>query len=248
MKRLLGKKGLTLVEVVLSIAIIATIALPLYSVFGQSIKTDRAANDVLNANYIAQDYLEKLNTTLYLSALNNVPNKSSVNGYFLSAAIRPYGTANSLFSAQCSYIHLVMYGDNSMLAIMPDGKYTVFGNVPSSIILSLSGSTYSFTGGSTTITGSSSYSYCALIINAMAKPSDTKTLVTLSTTNCKAVVYCGKGHTGDITLSPTSGNSIFENEIKGDTSLIHVTASVYVLSADSTPVSSSESYINIKNW
>lgn len=247
MKKLFGKSGETLVEVVLSIAIFAVIALPLFSVFEQSIKADRTASDILNSNYISQDYIEKLDSTTYSGALSNIPTKKSVGGFYLTASIRPYGTVNSFLGGQCSYLHLVMFSGGNMLAVMPDGKWNMFSSIPSSMSLSLSNSVYSFTGDTATITGSSPYGYCALIVNAMNKPSTTKSAVTLSA-SCKAVVYCPDGHAGDISISPVSSGDIFVNIIKGDTSLIHVTSSVYVLSTDANPVSSSESYINIKNW
>lgn len=246
MKRLRGKKAMTLVEVVVSIAIFAAISLPLLSVFGQSVKTDKAASDVLNANYISQDYLEKLDSSTYYDALNSLPSASPKNGFFLTASITPYGTVNSLFSGQCGYAHLVMYEDGKMLAVMPDGKWKLFNSVPSSMSLSLTGSSYSFTGGSTTLTGTCSYSYCALLINAMKKPSATTSAVTFGAANCKAVVYCAKDHKSDITVPLSS--MIVENIISGDTSLVRVSSSVFVLSTDAKAVSTSESYINIKNW
>jgi prepilin-type N-terminal cleavage/methylation domain-containing protein len=245
MKKRLGKKGLTLVEVILSIAIFAAVALPLYSIFNNSVKTDRAASDILNANYIAQDYIEKLDTSTYYSALNNLPVKTQKGSYYLTAAILPYGTANSMFSGQCSYAHLVMFSNGSMLAVMPDGKFQLFGSVASSMSIGLSGSSYTFSCGGSTITGTSSYDSCALIINTMQKPSATTSSVTLGS-GCKALVYCNKSHTGDISI--TGIKQIFENIISGTTSLVHVSASVFATAASTSAASTSESYINIKNW
>lgn len=247
MRKVLGKKGLTLVEVVISIAIFAAIALPLYSVFNGSIKTDRAANDILNANYISQDYIERLSTSTYYNALNNIPVKVQKGSYYLSASVRPYGTANSMFSDQCSYVHLVMFDNGNMLAVMPDGKWQLFGSISSSISISLSGSTYTFTNGGSSITGTTSYNYCALIINAMKKPSATKPTITLGS-NCKAIAYCAKDHTGDITISPSISGQKFENIISGTTSLVRVSASVFVTASSADAASTSESYIYIKNW
>jgi len=240
------KRALTLVEVVVSIAIFAAVALPLLTVFGQSVKTDKAASDVLNANYICQDYLEKLDTLTYPQALSGLPSASPKNGYYLTASIRPYGTANSLFSGQCAYVHLIMYEDSKMLAVMPDGKWNLYGSVPSTMSFGLSGVNYTFTGGGVTKTGTSPYGYCAVIINAMKKPSATTATVTLGGADCKAVVYCKENHTADITV--TGSCEKFENIISGGTSLIYVSASVYVLASDTKPVSKTESYIKIKNW
>ena len=114
-----------MIEVIISIAIIATIALPLLSIFVQSIKTDRAANDVLNANYISQDYIERLDALTYLSALGSVPNHAETGDYYLSASITPYGTVNGLFDTSCDYAHLVCF-DNEKVAGGHAGRPVAF--------------------------------------------------------------------------------------------------------------------------
>ncbi len=243
MKKLCCKKAFTLIEIILSIAIFAAIALPLFSVFVQSIKTDRKAYDVLSANYIAQGYLEKLDASTYVEALTDKPSGRESDGYYLTASIRPYGTVSSQFDGKCGYVHLIMNDDGSMLSVMPDGKWHVFSSVPSSISIAISGGSYSFTGGYTTITGSLDYGYCAVLVNAMNKPSTSTTAITLGS-NCKAVHYCRTLHESDITF--TGSYETFKNMIEGKTSLIHVIASVY--DSKSELVASSTGYINIKNW
>ncbi len=245
MKKLLEKKAFTLIEVVLAIAIFAAIALPLFNVFVQSVKTDRISNDVLNANYISQDYIEKLDATIYQQALNDCPDRVSVENYYLTASIRPYGTFNSMFVGQCSYAHLVMYEEGGMLAVMPDGKWHAFESVPENITLSVSSGTYSFTGDYTTITGISSYNYCAMLIDGMLKPSETTTTITLGS-SCKAVVYCQKNHFNDFVINGDS--QVYEDIMAGTTSLVYVGAFVYNTADSTTAVAVSEGYINIKNW
>jgi hypothetical protein len=243
MKKLREKKGFTIDEVILSIAIFAAIALPLFSVFVQSVKTDVKADAVLNANYISQDYIEKLDAKTYVQALTDRPNAVAVGGYKLSAQILPFGTVNSLFSGFCGYVHVIMNEDGTMLAVMPDGKWQLFGSVPSSISLSVSGGAYTFTCGYNTIAGNIGYSYCAMLINAMKKPSATLASVTVDT-NCNAVHYCKNLHENDITITGT--HETYSNIISGAASLIYVKASVY--DASSSLIASSESYFNIKNW
>ena len=78
-----------MIETLLAICIFAAIALPLMSVFLQSTKTDRAARNVLNANYISQDYIETLDTKTYKDALQSVPTLLLTNQYYLTATITP---------------------------------------------------------------------------------------------------------------------------------------------------------------
>ncbi len=243
MKKLREIRGLTLVEVIVSIAIFAAIALPLFSVFVQSIKTDKASSDILNANYIAQDYIEKLDGATYKQALENKPESAAKGNYTLSAVIKPYGT--SPFGSECDFVHINMNDDGTMLAVMPDGKWNLFGSLPSTLSLSLSGSNYTFKGGSITLTGNAGYGYCAIIINATKKPAETKATITLGT-NCKAAYYCKELIKNDITIDGTGTHETYTNNIIGDTSLVYLKASVY--DSSSKEVAFSESYMHIKNW
>jgi len=244
-KKLLNRKAFTLLETILAIAIIAAIALPLLSVFLQAVKTDQAAKGVLSANYISQDYLEKLDTLTYESALQNLPDREEKDGYYLSVKITPYGTASSMFSSACDYAHLVFYADGRMLAVMPDGKWHMFSTIPSSISLNTGGGLYSFTADSVSLSGKTGSSYCALIVDAMAKPSGTECSVSIGTM-CKALRYCNEYDADDITIIGTG--ETYCNLITGDTSLVHVQTYVYETTDDTAPVATSEGYVSIRNW
>lgn len=243
MKMLFNKRGVTIVEAILSIAIFAAIALPLFSVFVQSVKTDRKAYDVLNANYISQGYLEKLDVLTYPEILNGRPQNIKIGDYYLTAEVEPYGSVGSLFPGECSYLHIIMNANKSMLAVMPDGKSRLFTTVPSAISLSISAGGYSFTGGHTTITGSLEYGFCAMLVNAMKKPADVSTSISLGT-DCKAAHYCPALHENDIMF--TGSCETYVNIIDGKTSLIRVSASVY--DPASKEVAESQACISVKNW
>ena len=244
MKIIKCKKGLTLLEVILAVAIFAMVTLPLLSIFVQSMNVDVKAGDVLNANYISQDYLEKLDTLTYADALSSQPNNASVGNYNFTAKIMPYGSLTSLFSERCSYAHLILYENGTALCVMPDGKWHLFGSIPSSFMISVSGGQYSFTGGYTSITGPSGYNYCGMIVNAMKKPDATTFSVTLGA-NCKGVLYVKKVDSGEITFSGGS-SSVFEDLITGGTSLIYITTELYDPAENS--IAKSDSYTYIRNW
>jgi prepilin-type N-terminal cleavage/methylation domain-containing protein len=243
-KRIRGQKAFTLIETLLAISLFAAIALPLLTVFLQSTKADRAARDVLNANYISQDYIEKLDTKTYKEALQDVPSLQSKNGYYLSATIEPYGNAKSMFSANCVYVHLIMLSNGTMLAVLPDGKWRQFSSLPGSISMSVSGGQYTLNCSGTVVSGTTKYNNCAVIINAVNKTAGVSTAVSLGAT-CRALVYCSSAEASKITVTGTS--QFHKDLITGTTSLIRVKASVYQKTSDSQPLAVSDAFINIRN-
>lgn len=243
-KLLKNKHAFSLLEVIISIALIAAVSLPLLTVFSQSIKTDRAANDVLNANYISQNYIERLDADTYASALVNRPQYMPSGNYYLSAEITPYGTTSGLFNEACDYAHLVCFDNEKMLAVMPDGQWRIFSTMPDDISLETNGYNYTATFGSTVITGSMAHTNCALLINAMKKVSSSTSTITL--TGCKAVLYCRMTAVADITIAGAS--ETYVDMITGDTSLIHVKTYIYDVPNGENAVATAESYINIRNW
>jgi hypothetical protein len=198
----------------------------------------------MNANYIAQDYIEMLDTQTYKQALSSVPALEAHGGYYLSAVVKPYGNAESLFSTGCVYTHLIMRTDGSMLAVMPDGKWLEYSSVPDTISMSVSGGSYSFSAGGNTKTGTAAYDKCAVIINAMQKTSGVSPAITLGT-SCAALVYCTSDDAADIRVSGTS--YFYKDIIAGDTSLVYVTAKVYEDTSSSKPVATTEVYVNLRN-
>ena len=242
-KRSLGKRAFTLIETLLAISLFAAIALPLLTVFLQSAKADRAARDVMNANYISQDYIEHLDSKTYKDVLS-VPTKQSTNGYYLSATVEPYGNAKSMFSSDCVYIHLIMLSDGKMLAVLPDGKWRELSSVPGSISASVSSGQYTLNCSGTVVSGTAKYNNCAVIINATKKTAGTSTAVTLGAT-CKALIYCASAEVSKITVTGTS--QYHKDLITGTTSLIRVKASVYQKAGDSKPLAVSDAFINIRN-
>jgi prepilin-type N-terminal cleavage/methylation domain-containing protein len=245
MKILKRKNGFTLLEVIISIALIAAVSLPLLSVFSQSIKTDRVAKGVLNANYISQNYIERLDATTYVSALSSLPDHLESGDYFLSAEITPYGTNTGLFDEPCDYAHFICYDNEKMLAVMPDGKWRLFNSMPNEITVTTDGYNYSMTFDTLVIAGEMSHTNCALIINAMKKVSSSTSTITLSD-YCKAIVYCRKTAVSDLSID--GSREIYADMISGDTSLVHIKTYVFELSSGGEPVATAESYINIRNW
>lgn len=245
MKFIKCKKGVSLVEIILAVAIFAAITFPLLSVFVQSINVDKKSDDVLNANYISQDYLENLDKETYITALQKLPTNVMSGNYSYTAKITPYGNLNYYFGQPCNYIHIIITDTAKTLCVMPDGKWYEFSSIPSSFSITMSYNSYTFTGGYTSITGDSKYNYCAVIVNAMKKPNAMTSAITLNG-NCEAALYCTEAGSGEITFS--GGDShVYKDLIVGDKSLIFVSTAVYDPSGEKV-IATSDSYINIKNW
>ena len=251
MKKLVfGKRAFTLIETLLAISLFAAIALPLLTVFLQSAKADRAARDVMNANYISQNYIEQLDVKSYKEALQGKLKMELINGYYLTATVEPYGNAGkSLFTTPCVYVHLIILNSGNMMVGLPDGKWQEFSPNSGSfggVSVSISGGSYTFKCGSTTVTGSSNYSNCAVIINASNKSTgDISSINVTQGATCKALVYCSSAQASKITVSGTS--QFFKDTIAGKTSLLRVKASVYQKNSDTKPLAVSEAIISIRN-
>lgn len=245
MRKLFNKKGMGLLETVIAIAILAAIALPLLNVFVYSAKADEKARAVLNANYISQNYTEKLETVTYEQALTNVPYRQEYQGYYLTAKIQPYGSVADSSGSLVSYSNIIIYSDGSMLAVMPDGQWTTFTSVPASMSFSTLGSSYTFQAGTTTLSGSLEHSFCIVTINAMKQTAAIS--MNVSTTEVfKPVLYCKSPYKDNYIFN--SIYEIIEDLLAQDNSLVHVTTYVYDDSLSNDVISSMESYITIKNW
>lgn len=245
MKKLLGKKGMGLLETIIAIAILAAITLPLLSLFVQSAKTDEKARAVLNANYISQHYTESLETQTYYNALSSTPSMQKIEGYYLSAKIQPYGSINTDTSGAKSYSHLIIFDDGSMLAVMPDGQWTKFSSVPSDITYGTAGSSYTFSAGSTSFSGTLEHSSCVITVNAMSQVGAKSVSIT-TTPNYKTVLYSQSYYTKDYSFS--GSYEVIEDLLTQDNSLVHVSTFVYSDAYASDLVTSVESYLTLKNW
>ncbi len=245
MRKIFSKKGFGLLETVIAIAILAAVALPLLSLFVQSAKTDEKARAVLNANYICQNYTEKLETLTYGEALANAPNRQLIDNYYLTARIQPYGSVANESGTQSSYSHIILYSNGNMLAVMPDGKWATFSSVPSDITYGTVGTSYNFTAGSTSISGSLEHSNCVITVNAMQQ-TNAVSLNIGAESNYKTVLYCQSYYTEDYSL--TGDYEVIEDLLTQDNSLVHISTYVYEDSLTSDVITSVESYITLKNW
>jgi len=244
-KWLKSKRAFTLIEVILAVALVAVIALPLLTVFLQSVKADTAAKGVLNANYISQGYTEQLDALTYEQVLSGVPVKQETGEYYLSAQVSPHGYANAEFDAPCEFIQLTIFDNETMLAVFPDGAWHKFPSVPSSITLDVNYGVYSLNCDGAVYTGDVERFYCMLNVNAMQKNSSSSVYISTDARS-RAALYVGEFHEDDFTLAGQS--ETYVDMTAGETSLIHVETYVYSSLTSVEPVSSTDGYIYVRNW
>jgi len=234
-----------LIEIVVAIAMVATIALPLLTVFLQSAKADHASNNLLNANYISQNYVERLDGMTYMQALQNLPNREQVGDYYLTAKIRPYGPAFDAFETSYNYAQIVYFDDGSVLTVMPDGKWRLLEEAPTYYSLLVSEYGYYFSGGGTDHVGSCDANKCLLQINAMERTQTEEVTISFDY-GIKSVLYCKQHHADDFSFSHE--NETYKDMTDGSESMIYVETKVYETASAERPVASYEGYIYIKNW
>jgi prepilin-type N-terminal cleavage/methylation domain-containing protein len=78
-KCLKNKKGLTLIEILVSISILSIIIIPIYSLFISSAKMSYLSNNKMNATNIAQRYMEKIKAS---ETLDWIPTETFSDGEF----------------------------------------------------------------------------------------------------------------------------------------------------------------------
>ena len=240
-----NRRGFTLLEVVLAVALIAMIALPLLTVFLQSVKTDKAAESVLNANYISQSYTETLDSKTYTQALSSTPTRVQVGDYYLTGQIFPHGSINASFDTQCDYAHLVVFSNETMLAVMPDGAWRIFASIPNNIYFTVQNGAYSLTCDGIVMTGDVNYFNSMLLVNAVEKNSSSSVSLGVGA-QCRAVLYCDEYHTDDFTVDENT--EVFVDMDTGEKSLVHVVTFVYDSATSIKPIATTESYFSLRNW
>jgi prepilin-type N-terminal cleavage/methylation domain-containing protein len=132
-----NKKGLTLLEVLVAVFILAIIALPLLNMFVYNTSSVRLTANLQDTTYLAQAVMEDLQplgyNALYSAAptpgasptsyqIKSVVNSSTVYYTKLVTIDRiPYGSFNSLVTGTACYAHLIVSG-TSLTFTCPDGK------------------------------------------------------------------------------------------------------------------------------
>lgn len=89
MRKLKDRRGLTLIEIIVSIAILGMIVVPLSSMFTQSIKTNMSARARMTANQLAQKQMEELkhSSTVMLGSSSY---QDSASGLVVESLIEPF--------------------------------------------------------------------------------------------------------------------------------------------------------------
>lgn len=241
-----NKKGLTLVEVLISLFILAFIMGPILAIYVQSITLNKQSECIMDANYLNQKVTEELYTKTYEEALDSQHTKVSSGDYFTSLKIEPYGTNEDLFGSPPCYFHIVFTDEGGLYLCTPDGNYSIFDTAPSNITIHTTANTYICDTGGSSLSGSKrSTAPCAVIVNMMYKPASVNLSLELHG-NCTAVVYCTNANESDVTIA--GDKTIFRGLKKGDKSLIIATVDIYNDIDDTTSLAVTENVMQLQNF
>jgi len=248
MKRKRSKKwnkGMTLVEVLVAVFIIAAVTGPIMAIFVQSASITATSKELTESNYLAQQYMERLYEKTYLEALDAQVDKEAAGGYYVSLDIAPSGTHEELFSSAPCYFHMIYTTTGGMLFVAPDGTYRAYAEAPGSVQVTSTYYGYAVTIDSETITGSTGYMGTAVIVNTVHKPAAVATSLTLDNSSTAAVLFATPSNYEDVSVSGNAHAYIGVND--GRESLVAATVSVYRQASDTTPVKVIKNIIQLPN-
>lgn len=143
---MIKNSGMTLIEILIAISIIALIAGSMLTVFSFSTRRNMESEQVLSATFIAQRKIESLQTLDYFSALmEGNGERVSFSDYYIETVCTPY------IPEDCHFFNIVLQDGVSsssgceLYAIPPSGDTTFFLDKVSGdieIVLSIVGDNY----------------------------------------------------------------------------------------------------------
>nr|WP_197714789.1 prepilin-type N-terminal cleavage/methylation domain-containing protein [Maliibacterium massiliense] len=116
-----NKRGFTLIEVLVAVAILAILIVPLLSLFAQSASNGNHADAIVRATFSAITVLEERNALTYEALLAHASDTQGQGNLRIVTTLSPYGSADALAgAADPAYLHVVLR-DTYALVLCPDG-------------------------------------------------------------------------------------------------------------------------------
>jgi len=216
-----NKKGLSLLEILIAVFLLAIVATPLLNIFVFNTAVVRNTAAMQDTTYAAQSVMEDLQPLGYSALYSLAPAPGAKGSYQIKSVLNsstvyltrtvsidriPYGSFNDLVAGTACYAHLIISGSTAILTT-PDGvmrtglSYAAGVSVASSTI-TIGGNTYNLN----KPTGSN----LILIINARASAIPALTVTLPSGGSVTYVLYAlspGDSNVQNITVNNGSANS-----------------------------------------
>jgi prepilin-type N-terminal cleavage/methylation domain-containing protein len=242
-----NNKGFTLLEVLISVVILAVIITPILAVFTSSFRTTVVSQNLLDGAYIAQDVYENLVASDYPTLLATSSSKflydsdgDGSDDCYIKRVLYPDGVQSDLTSVtNPSYLHINVIGEQIKLFGASGTNDTAnYGTQVTSISnITLSNSIYSSTvtvqvGTNPAMTFDKKYpdSPIVVVANIYNKKVSTPTVaLTLSgdTTDIAIAEYARKSNFDEFTCTQLSSSNIFYGINDHSTTLVHAVVEVF---------------------
>lgn len=236
-----NKKGFSLIEMLVTLFIIAFVLVAIMSVFVQSIQTRGKGETVTKANAAAQKFTE----SLYAKTLPEIlPLQSTLASYenlYKTFKVTPQGTV----SGAAAYVQIIIDSAGKSTVVGPDGKYMLPKKV-ATITMTATSTTYSLVCDSTTITGSKASGKLVVLVYAMDKPaSDAMTINLVAGTD--VYHYCTTANQGFVNFNSAVTPTVYKDGSPADKVLLRTVTEIYSDSAGKNKMTAIEGIIQVAN-
>lgn len=240
----LNNKGLSLLEVIISVAIIGIVAVPLLLSFVSGLNNAKLAGKISKATYLSQSLIEQRTSMDYTSLLGSQATARTLgDGVYYTAVCLPSGPHDSLFADTPSYLHMVYQG-SSLLIVGPDGQFTTVAN--GNFSLNVTSDAYILSRGAPILSGTKN-GPLIVIINASSITEGASVYLSITGT-AKAVVYAAADSEETFTVSPVSAlDKTFMGIDDYSESMVKVRIEVYDSSSGGILLYSSEDTLTPTN-
>ncbi len=233
-----NEKGMTLLEVLVAVFILAIIALPLLNLMAANIRTTQSAEQIVGSAYTAQSLAEELYAKSYTELFASQYSKQPYHGKFASVKVVPSGSYPDLVGGgQACYAHLIFQGGSATF-VGPDGvlKTGSAGNVS----LSVSGTGYSVSGG-VSLSGTKPGKPLVLIVNTGSAALPGAFTITVSGAAC--ALY--RAPSQEVTVDGASHLAEYANDTPPKTMMVSAVCMVYDSAGSGSPSSAAEPSLEV---
>ncbi len=240
MKRLSIKneKGMTLLEVLVAVFILAMIAMPLLNLMAANIRTSKSAEQIVNSTYTAQSLAEELYAKSYTELFASQYSKQPYHGKFASVKVVPSGSyPNLVGGGQACYAHLIFQGGKATF-VGPDGVLQI--GSAGNVTLKVSSTGYTLSG-EMAQSGTKPNKPLVLIVNTGSAALSGAVNITVNGAAC--ALYRAPSH--EVKVSGASQLAEYANDTPPKTMMVSAVCMVYDSAGGGSPSSAAEPTLEV---